>query len=80
MESAQNSLNIVKRKQQVGVAAASDIADAMAVFQQARASVASYQTQVVQDKNALNLLAGDTVADSLLPGTLESPRRITASP
>jgi len=72
MESAQNSLNIVRRKQQIGVAAAGDTADAMAVFQQARASVASYQTQVAQDKNALNLLAGDTVPESLLPGTLES--------
>lgn len=38
----------------------------------ARASVASYQTLVMQDKNAINLLAGQTVADSLLPGTLES--------
>ena len=72
MESAANSLNIVKRQQQVGVAAATDVSSAMAVYQQARASVASYQTQVMQDKNALNLLAGATVPDNLLPGTLES--------
>ncbi|XTZ37833.1 efflux transporter outer membrane subunit [Salmonella enterica] len=71
MASAQNSLNIVKRQQEVGVAAAGDTAEAMAVFQQARASVASYQTLVEQDKNALNLLAGETVPSSLLPGTLE---------
>ncbi len=45
---------------------------AMSVYQQARASVASYQTQVMQDKNALNLLAGTTLAENLLPGTLES--------
>jgi multidrug efflux system outer membrane protein len=42
------------------------------VYQQARASVASYRTLVMQDKNALNLLAGATVPDNLLPGTLES--------
>ena len=72
MESAASSLRIVKRQQQVGVAAATDVSEAMAVYQQARASVASYQTQVMQDKNALNLLAGDTVPDTLLPGTLES--------
>lgn len=72
MESAQNSLNIAKRRQTIGVAAAGDTAQAMAVFQQARASVASYQTQVMQDKNALNLLAGETVPEALLPGTLES--------
>ena len=56
----------------VGVAAATDVSEAMAVYQQARASVASYQTLVMQDKNALNLLAGDTVPENLLPGTLES--------
>lgn len=72
MASAQNSLKIVQRRQEVGVAAASDSAEAMAVYQQARASVASYQTQVAQDQNALNLLAGGTVPESLLPGTLES--------
>lgn len=38
----------------------------------ARASVASYRTLVAQDKNAINLLAGETVPESLLPGTLES--------
>lgn len=71
-ESAANSLKIVKRQQEVGVAAATDVSAAMAVYQQARASVASYQTLVMQDKNALNLLAGATVPDNLLPGTLES--------
>lgn len=71
-ESAANSLKIVKRQQEVGVAAATDVSEAMAVYQQARASVASYQTLVMQDKNALNLLAGDTVPENLLPGTLES--------
>ncbi|MGY6031255.1 efflux transporter outer membrane subunit [Phytobacter sp. AG2a] len=70
--SAQNSLKIVQRRQEIGVAAATDVSEAMAVYQQARASVASYQTQVAQDINALNLLAGDTVAQNLLPGTLES--------
>ncbi|MDU1105982.1 MAG: TolC family protein, partial [Enterobacter sp.] len=72
MESAANSLKIVKRQQDVGVAAATDVSEAMAVYQQARASVASYRTLVMQDKNALNLLAGDTVPENLLPGTLES--------
>ena len=62
LESAANSLKIVKRQQEVGVAAATDVSEAMAVYQQARASVASYQTLMMQDKNALNLL----------PGTLES--------
>ncbi|WHP32254.1 TolC family protein [Trabulsiella odontotermitis] len=72
MNSAADSLKIVKRQMDVGTAAATDVSSAMSVYQQARASVASYQTQVMQDKNAINLLAGQTVPDSLLPGTLES--------
>lgn len=72
MASAADSLKIVERQQQIGTAAATDVSSAMSVYQQARASVASYQTLVMQDKNAINLLAGQTVADSLLPGTLES--------
>ena len=72
MTSAADSLKIVQRQQQIGTAAATDVSSAMSVYQQARASVASYQTLVMQDKNAINLLAGQTVADSLLPGTLES--------
>ena len=38
MESAANSLKIVKRQQDVGVAAATDVSEAMAVYQQARAN------------------------------------------
>ncbi len=72
MASAADSLKIVQRQQQVGTAAATDVSEAMSVYQQARASVASYQTLVMQDKNAINLLAGTTVPDALLPGTLES--------
>lgn len=72
MVSAENSLKIIQRQQQVGTAAATDVSEAMSVYQQARASVASYQTHVMQDKNALNLLAGTTLEENLLPGTLES--------
>ena len=72
MASAENSRKIVARQMAVGTASASDLSDAEGVYQQARASVASYRTQVAQDKNALNLLAGETVPESLLPGTLQS--------
>ncbi|WP_414165126.1 efflux transporter outer membrane subunit [Superficieibacter sp. BNK-5] len=72
MNSADNSRKIVARQMAVGTASAGDLSSAESVYQQARASVARYRTAVAQDKNALNLLAGDTVPDSLLPGTLES--------
>ncbi|MBN0372314.1 TolC family protein, partial [Pseudomonas aeruginosa] len=72
MDSAANSRNIVARQMAVGTASAGDVSSEESVYQQARASVASYRTQVAQDKNAINLLAGETVPESLLPGTLES--------
>lgn len=72
LKSAADSLSITQRRQQEGVASGPDVSSSMAIYQQARASVASYQTLVTQDINALNLLAGDTVAQNLLPGTLES--------
>ncbi len=72
MDSAANSRNIVARQMAVGTASAGDLSSAESVYQQARASVASYRTLVAQDKNAINLLAGETVPESLLPGTLES--------
>lgn len=72
MASAEESLKIVQRQQQIGTAAATDVSSALSVYQQARASVANYQTLVMQDKNAINLLAGSSVPQPLLPGTLES--------
>lgn len=72
MDSAANSRNIVARQMAVGTASAGDLSSAESVYQQARASVASYRTLVAQDKNAINLLAGETVPESLLPGTRES--------
>lgn len=72
LQSAADSLAVTLRRQQTGVAASSDVAQAQTVYQQARASVASYQTLVMQDKNALDLLVGASVPASLLPGLLES--------
>ncbi len=59
MDSAANSRNIVARQMAVGTASAGDVSSAESVYQQARASVASYRTLVAQDKNAINLLAGN---------------------
>lgn len=58
MDSAENSRKIVARQMAVGTASAGDLSSAESVYQQARASVASYRTLVAQDKNAINLLAG----------------------
>ncbi len=50
LASAENSRKIVARQMAVGTASAGDLSDAESVYQQARASVASYRTQVAQDK------------------------------
>ena len=82
MTSAADSLRITQLRQKEGVASGPDVSSSMAIYQQARASVASYQTLVAQDINALNLLVGDTVPQNLLPGTLESlsPQAIALVP
>lgn len=72
MDNAASAVKIVKRQMEAGTVALTDVSSAMGVYQQARGRVANYQTLVMQDKNALNLLAGQTVADDLLPGTLDS--------
>lgn len=82
MASAADTLRITQLQLKEGTAAAGDVSSAMTTYQQARASVASYQTLVAQDTNALNLLVGDTVQQDLLPGPIESlsPQAIAIVP
>lgn len=82
MASAADTLRITQLQLKEGTAAAGDVSSAMTTYQQARASVASYQTQVAQDINALNLLVGETVPQNLLPGPIQtlSPQAIALVP
>ncbi|MEG3133886.1 efflux transporter outer membrane subunit [Rouxiella sp. T17] len=82
MASAADTLRITQLQLKEGTAAAGDVSSAMTTYQQARASVASYQTLVAQDINALNLLVGETVPANLLPETIEtlSPQAIAIVP
>ncbi|MGC3987729.1 MAG: efflux transporter outer membrane subunit [Pseudorhodoferax sp.] len=70
MQSAQRSMEITRKRQELGVASAVDTRSAETVYQQARADVAAYTASVAQDRNALELLAGGPVADALLPDAL----------
>lgn len=58
MDSAENSRKIVARQMAVGTASAGDLSSAESVYQQARASVASYRTLVAQDKTPLTYWPG----------------------
>ncbi|MEQ9886532.1 efflux transporter outer membrane subunit [Pectobacterium zantedeschiae] len=72
LQSAQASLAVTQERQRNGVASGVDVAQAETVYQQARADVASNTTSVAQYINALNLLVGQTVNDTLLPENLDA--------
>ncbi|WP_033567745.1 efflux transporter outer membrane subunit [Dickeya undicola] len=72
MESAGQSLAVTRSRLRNGVASAVDVAQAETVYQQARADVASALTTEAQSKNALDLLAGQTVPEALLPADVAS--------
>lgn len=71
-ESARQSLEVTRKRLQNGVDSMVDVASAETTYQSAQADVASYTTSVAQDKNALDLVVGKRVPDSLLPQDIES--------
>lgn len=67
LESQQKSFALNKRSYELGIASMLDLRRAQTTVEAARGDVARYTSQVAQDKNALVLLAGSQVPDSLLP-------------
>lgn len=65
------SLRLITRSNQVGVASALDLAQARTSVQGARASLANYQRRVAEDENALVLLLGTG-----LPADLPEPQSL----
>ncbi len=61
MESAASSLRIVKRQQQVGVTAATDVSEAMAVYPAGSSQRGELSNAGNAGQKLHNLLAGDTV-------------------
>lgn len=80
VESANRSRQLTVDRLNHGVASRSDVRQADQVLQQARADVASLQTTVAQDLHALNLLAGGSVDERLLPDTLEALASSSSAP
>ncbi|MBU0945835.1 MAG: efflux transporter outer membrane subunit, partial [Proteobacteria bacterium] len=69
------------RRYEVGVSTELDLRQAQSRVEAAKRDVASFNQQVAQDKNSLNLLAGALVPEDLLPQDLSSivpPREISA--
>jgi multidrug efflux system outer membrane protein len=68
---AEQSVTLNRQRLQGGVASQLEVSQAETVFQRARADAAAFETQVAQDRNALELLVGAPVADTQLPDRLE---------
>ncbi|WBO23176.1 efflux transporter outer membrane subunit [Sphingomonas abietis] len=63
----QQSVDITRAQFDKGIASELDVRQAETNLQNARYDVAQLTTQIAQDQNALNLLAGTTVSAALLP-------------
>jgi multidrug efflux system outer membrane protein len=71
LESDQKSYDLTKAKFNYGEASELDVRQAQTALEQARAQIATYTTQVAQDRNALTLVVGATVPDEMLPTGLD---------
>ncbi|WP_218153021.1 efflux transporter outer membrane subunit [Variovorax sp. YR750] len=67
LASQQRSYELTSRMKALGASTALALAQAQTTVDSARVDVAGYTAQVAQDRNALDLLAGATVPDELLP-------------
>jgi multidrug efflux system outer membrane protein len=78
LASQQRSYALTGRMHALGASSALTLAQAQTTVDSARVDVASYTAQVALDRNALDLLAGATVPDDMLPtpgtpGTPDTP-------
>lgn len=67
LQSQQRSLELTRLRHQEGMVSGVDLASVEVSVESARADVASYDTSLAQARNALNLLAGAAVPETLLP-------------
>ena len=70
LASTQHSRDVTRQRLASGVASRVDVSEADTLYQTARNDVATLTTQVAQDRNALDLLVGSPVEESLLPTEL----------
>ena len=72
LETQQAAYALIKRCYEVGLATELDLRQAQTQVDTARVNVARYTQLTAQDQNALNLLAGSSVPEDLLPTDLSS--------
>lgn len=71
-DTQKTSYDLILRSRDLGVATDLDLRQAESQVEAARVDIARYNGQVAVDKNALDLLVGAPVPDTLLPGELGS--------
>ena len=75
------SYDLTQRSYVLGGSAALAVAQAQTTVESARGDVATYESQILQDRNALRLLVGSDLPEALLPGThLESSAALVDIP
>ncbi|MGI0117884.1 efflux transporter outer membrane subunit [Zooshikella sp. RANM57] len=67
LNSQLSTLKLTQKMYNQGVASKLDLTQVQSSVESARVDVAAYQSQVAQDRNALELLVGNRVKDTLLP-------------
>jgi len=67
----QGTFNMIRRRHDLGLSADLDVQRAQSQVEGARRDIASFQQLIAQDENALNLLAGSTIPENLLPNRLD---------
>jgi multidrug efflux system outer membrane protein len=71
LQSQSDSYALTQRKAELGVASDLDLRQAQTTVESARVDVASYTSQIAQDRNALTLVVGATIPETLLPTGLD---------
>ena len=69
LTSQQATYELTQRSHALGGSAELAVAQAQTTVESARVDVAEYQSQILQDRNALRLLVGSDIPDTLLPGS-----------
>jgi multidrug efflux system outer membrane protein len=74
------TLTLIQRRLDAGVASGLEISQAKTVLEQARSDVAAGATAAAQARNALELVVGAPVADNLLPAGLDETPPLAETP
>ncbi|GGB29591.1 multidrug transporter [Sphingomonas metalli] len=67
LKTFEQTLELTRAQFRIGVGSELEVRQAETSYQGARSDIATLRTQIARDQNALNLLAGTTVAAELLP-------------